>query len=602
MTHIGEKERRKRTAKEVKRRVLREIDARIAQLELESDESTTSEESWNMAPDLVLRLIIAKYADQLEDIDPGAPHAALEYIKQLEQEVGVDGLTGAFNRREMQRQLQRKFYSYKRARRFETTTEGTSHVVPYSVLVVDIDHFKEVNAQGTHLGGDRTLQQLVSILQGDTVSSGSLRMSDTVFRFGGEEFVVLMPHTTPQDAAEVAKRLRDTIQRVLLNKVKEQQEMGNLSEITVSIGVAAVSDDDETPDGVFQRADKALYEAKKNRNEVATYKTSMGIAAPIVISDDGRSVRDILKQTDPHVPTPLDDGATLLSHMRKSSDPLHKERVRFTGPLPHLDPVEALQYILSLLQTQASDELPAGIDENDVRQYQQSIDRMGALSRTDELTRLPNKRSFTETATRVLEESARQHHGVAIMTFDIDKFKLINDTFGHVVGDVVLRAMGEVLTVLMRRDEVVARTGGEEFSVLVQTTNLKTIRLFAQRLQNKIQEEVIQNAVRLLNESRIDQSIIKQFMKQSVTVSMGIVISKTKNVQRGVRTVTVPVDSLDELQRKASVAVYLAKGDTPTHNALLNDTNSNHPNGTGRNRYVIYTSTTMESIAVPTGE
>jgi diguanylate cyclase len=144
-------------------------------------------------------------------------------------ELRTDPLTGLGNRRALDHVLSVQFNILKRY--------GT----PFSMAVIDIDHFKELNDQSGHQHGDQMLCELKDLIL------GILRAIDVVARFGGDELVVVMPHTDVHGAAIVGERLRAQVEWAM--------------PLTISIGVASASPDD-TPESLFQRADAALYRAK----------------------------------------------------------------------------------------------------------------------------------------------------------------------------------------------------------------------------------------------------------------------------------------------------------------------------------------------------
>ncbi|HEY0024334.1 MAG TPA: GGDEF domain-containing protein [Longimicrobium sp.] len=155
---------------------------------------------------------------------------------QLVQQAVRDPLTGAFNRRRMDRVLRAA------AARGEAA----------SLLVMDIDHFKQVNDRFGHAGGDEVLVAVASVLARE--AGGDL------FRFGGEEFAVLLPGAAAQNALREAERLRRAV---------AEGEAGRGGRVTMSIGVAALRRGD-TCDTWLNRADAALYEAKRlGRDRVA---------------------------------------------------------------------------------------------------------------------------------------------------------------------------------------------------------------------------------------------------------------------------------------------------------------------------------------------
>jgi two-component system cell cycle response regulator len=161
----------------------------------------------------------------------------------------TDGLTGIWNRRYLALTLAKEI---ERAQRFQR---------PLSILMVDIDHFKDVNDAHGHLRGDEVLVELsrrmLSKIRGEI---------DTLARFGGEEFVIVLPETPREGARVVANKLRRVVRaRPFVSDV------GSDVTVTVSIGVAAYPDDGTTPEELFQAADRAMYRAKRRgRDRVET--------------------------------------------------------------------------------------------------------------------------------------------------------------------------------------------------------------------------------------------------------------------------------------------------------------------------------------------
>jgi diguanylate cyclase (GGDEF)-like protein len=124
-------------------------------------------------------------------------------------------------------------------------------------LLLDIDNFKEINDKYGHQKGDEILKKLAWIIKKAT------RDTDLVGRYGGEEFIIALNETPKSSAYEVAERIRQTIQK--------KQLMGNLRELTVSIGISSYPQDSKWIEEIINKADDALYEAKdkgKNRVEV----------------------------------------------------------------------------------------------------------------------------------------------------------------------------------------------------------------------------------------------------------------------------------------------------------------------------------------------
>ncbi|MYN45126.1 diguanylate cyclase [Pseudoduganella sp. FT93W] len=169
---------------------------------------------------------------------------------KLEQLATTDPLTGIGNRRRMTEQINREL---DRGRRF-------GH--PLSLLMADIDHFKNVNDQYGHEAGDRVIVAVAKAL------ADGVRNIDMASRFGGEEFVLLMPETSIEVATSAAERLR---QEIAALEVKGDK--GESIHFTISIGVAMAPPDNttDTPSTLVSRADKALYQAKDaGRNRVVS--------------------------------------------------------------------------------------------------------------------------------------------------------------------------------------------------------------------------------------------------------------------------------------------------------------------------------------------
>jgi diguanylate cyclase (GGDEF)-like protein len=158
-----------------------------------------------------------------------------------------DGMTGLHNYRYFEIRMKEEF---SRAQRLNE---------PLSVMILDVDHFKNYNDTLGHLAGDEVLRKLARILQ------NSLRKNDIPVRYGGEEFAIILPGATKENAFKVASRLRKEIERSPF----PDEYVQPLKRITVSIGVATYPDDADSLLDLIERADSALYEAKNNgRNKV----------------------------------------------------------------------------------------------------------------------------------------------------------------------------------------------------------------------------------------------------------------------------------------------------------------------------------------------
>ncbi len=202
----------------------------------------------------------SRYQNAFDEEDATLANAICEQIgmavesAQLFEEISrlaiTDGLTGLYNIRHLRRVLGEEV---KRSLRYGR---------PLSFIMLDIDFFKIYNDQHGHPRGDEVLRILSGLLQQNT------RDVDTVFRYGGEEFSVIIPEVGKQEAYAMAERIRRVIQEHVF-PYEEDQPDGNL---TVSMGVANLPDDAEEGDGLIEMADRALYIAKQTgRNRVCVY-------------------------------------------------------------------------------------------------------------------------------------------------------------------------------------------------------------------------------------------------------------------------------------------------------------------------------------------
>lgn len=171
------------------------------------------------------------------------------YEQKLVQMARVDGLTGVYNRRYLDMRLKEEL---DRCRR---------HGNSFSLLILDIDHFKKINDRHGHLCGDYVLRDLARKLQ------QQLRTTDIIGRYGGEEFCCLLPETSLQQALIFAERCRDKIAKELFSCD------GHTISITISLG-ATEQQDGDTLEGIVRRADVALYEAKHGGRNLVCWKDS----------------------------------------------------------------------------------------------------------------------------------------------------------------------------------------------------------------------------------------------------------------------------------------------------------------------------------------
>uniref|UniRef100_UPI0035666241 GGDEF domain-containing protein n=1 Tax=Marinobacter sp. TaxID=50741 RepID=UPI0035666241 len=156
-----------------------------------------------------------------------------------------DSLTGLLNRRAFSAEL------------VKWLAQASALEVPTVLMLIDLDHFKPINDQGGHLLGDELLRQLADILR------QAVRLTDSVARFGGDEFAILLPACGLERGAMLADQVRAGIEQLQL------EQEGRRFGVTASIGLTDLSAGDSSPREALTRADEGAYAAKaRGRNQV----------------------------------------------------------------------------------------------------------------------------------------------------------------------------------------------------------------------------------------------------------------------------------------------------------------------------------------------
>jgi two-component system, cell cycle response regulator len=172
-----------------------------------------------------------------------------DLLYKVEYMAITDVLTGLYNRRRFHDVLAKEFERSKR------------YASPFSLVFMDVDHFKSVNDGYGHLMGDKVLSDLASIIK------KNIRDIDTAARYGGEEFTAILPSTTKEAALHVAERIRKSIEKHVFPEMPGRT-------ITISIGISGIPDKKiDNEDTLIRSADIALYRAKqtgRNRTEMGT--------------------------------------------------------------------------------------------------------------------------------------------------------------------------------------------------------------------------------------------------------------------------------------------------------------------------------------------
>ncbi|MCW8886908.1 MAG: GGDEF domain-containing protein, partial [Motiliproteus sp.] len=162
-----------------------------------------------------------------------------EMMKELRRAAYEDPLTGIYNRRHMSRIMHRELQRVQRFDRY------------FSVMMIDLDHFKKINDTYGHAIGDELLMAFVAKVKQVT------RSVDVFGRWGGEEFILLLPETRAEDAEVAAEKIRSN-----LRGDKESQD--ELYGLTASYGIAQVDQQEQTIESILERVDAALYQAKSD--------------------------------------------------------------------------------------------------------------------------------------------------------------------------------------------------------------------------------------------------------------------------------------------------------------------------------------------------
>lgn len=176
-------------------------------------------------------------------IDDISAQAALQ--KQLYHQTITDSLTGIFNRRHFDEQLMQEF---KRATRYRR---------PFSVIIIDIDGFKQANDLFGHAFGDEMLIKATESFQ------RVLRQGDSVYRYGGDEFAMILPETAKEGAIEVTGRLKENFSKNCINREKRLK-------LSLSIGIASYPEDGSDEKGLIGSADRRMYLSKESGGNMIT--------------------------------------------------------------------------------------------------------------------------------------------------------------------------------------------------------------------------------------------------------------------------------------------------------------------------------------------
>ncbi|MDH5299261.1 MAG: diguanylate cyclase [Desulfobulbaceae bacterium] len=204
----------------------------------------------NLGREVSLQTAICDYFCSVQRSMKNPTVVEMQTLEQTLRDSSHDFLTGLYNRKVFEITLTREIA---RARRHDRTV---------SLLFFDLDDFKKINDSFGHPAGDAVLREFASIVEAEK------RIEDTAARFGGEEFVVILPDTGKQEALVLAERIRERLESSVI------RQEGRTMQLTVSCGLATCPDEATDSDALIECADHALYQAKRNgKNTIVLYRS-----------------------------------------------------------------------------------------------------------------------------------------------------------------------------------------------------------------------------------------------------------------------------------------------------------------------------------------
>ncbi|TMA18725.1 MAG: diguanylate cyclase, partial [Deltaproteobacteria bacterium] len=373
---------------------------------------------------------------------------------------------------------------------------------PLSVLMLDLDHFKACNDTYGHDAGDRVLCAFVRILQEEA------RTSDSVIRYGGEEFLMLLPETDEQGAAAFRLRIREisrlssALQGLQSRVLEREAQLARQHDVA-----AALSAFSEVSQLIEEEAELHSMLARALQEELGP------TALHILLRKPGGDGLDVA--------WPLDHGPALAAaRFPILQDPASCRGIR-TGVAVSIAeasaptacecklgvpeegsylclPMIATGEVIGLVNLQAR--RPGDFTSERVRLAQSYVGvaatalssiRLLALARDralrDGLTGVYNRRFLDELFPKQLALARRTSRPLSVLMLDLDHFKACNDTYGHDAGDRVLCAFVRILQEEARTSDSVIRYGGEEFLMLLPETDEQGAAAFAERIRSAVE-------------------------------------------------------------------------------------------------------------------
>jgi diguanylate cyclase (GGDEF)-like protein len=393
-----------------------------------------------------------------------------------------------------------------------------------AVLMMDLDRFKGYNDRNGHPAGDELLVAVSRAIE------SCIRQGDRAYRYGGDEFAVILPDCPRQPAEEVARRIRASIEAI-------PDDSG--PHVTISVGVACHPDDATQKDTLIETADQALFLAKGApfRNSRDQFVAALDETAMALL--DGSRTEDLLdsiltratrllgvrtgyvylgEHGDTHLTVhaavgvmaeyvgfrlPIDKGVG--GHVFRTGKPLVVDDYDafegaadiFRGKVGAVVgvPLTIGGRVIGVLG------LASGTTERVFRQPEvDALQRFAqlasialenarlqeqALSPRDPVTGLPTRETLIQRVVDALNPNAlgADRAPVAVILIDVDRFEIVNESLGHAAGDRVLREVGARISAVLGPNEIVARFGGDTFAVLLPGSDNDAALAFAERVQ-----------------------------------------------------------------------------------------------------------------------
>jgi diguanylate cyclase (GGDEF)-like protein/excisionase family DNA binding protein len=420
-----------------------------------------------------------------------------------------DALTGLRNHGAFQRELDA----------YLSSTAGRQ----VAVLMMDLDRFKGYNDRNGHPAGDELLVGVSRAIE------SCIRAGDRAYRYGGDEFAVILPDCPRQPAEEVARRIRAAVEAI-------PDDSGG-PHVTISIGIACHPDDAAEKDLLVETADQALFLAKgapflNSRDQfiAALDETAMGLLDGIrpeelldaILNRAARllGVRSgyvyLGEPGDTHITVAAGIGDTagdigfrspvtqgVGGKVFTTGKPIVIDDYdTFEGALPRYKgkvgavvgvPLHVAGRVVGALG------LSSGTTERVFRQPEvDALTRFAqlasialenarlheqALSPRDPVTGLPTRETLIQRVVDAVDPAGSERGPVAVLLIDVDRFEIVNESLGHAAGDRVLRDVGARIADVLGADDMVARFGGDTFAVLLPGSDADAALAFADRVQ-----------------------------------------------------------------------------------------------------------------------